>query len=252
MSNNRKIYETVEFDAWAYREGIGYEEKFLCEKYLNKDLKTLEAGTGGGRIVLEMKNLGFTSLHAYDYLPEFIEQAKKKDPTKSICFEVEDATKLSYQDCSFDQILYLEQIISSIDGADNKLKALKEAYRILKQKGTALFSFLSFEARVKEPLYMPYLAYLLAFRKLLGMNRSMQYLPWLKLGGKPNLLSLLDRQPYVYWYKMAEAYNQLKQVGFTVVAFGSSYQISQGNLYSNLEYSVNQPIKGGIYFVCTK
>lgn len=252
MSENRNIYETVEFDAWAYKEGIGYEEKFLCKKYLNKDLKTVEAGTGGGRLILEMKKLGFTSLYAYDYLPEFIAEAKKKDPTQSICFEVEDATKLSYQDCSFEQILYLQQLISSIDGDDNKLKALKEAYRILKLGGIALFSFLSFESRVREPLYIPYLVYLFAFRKLLRINRSIQYLPWLKLGGKPNFLSLLDSEPYVYWYKMSEAYNQLEQVGFKVVAFGSSYQISQGILYSDLESSVNQPIKGGIYFVCTK
>ena len=139
MNDNRNIYETVEFDNWAYREGLDYEENFLIEKYLNKDLRTLEAGTGGGRIILEMKNLGFTSLQAYDYLPGFIEQAKKKDPTGTISFEVEDATDLSYEDCSFDQILYLQQIISSIDGADHKLKALKEAYRILKQGGTALF-----------------------------------------------------------------------------------------------------------------
>ena len=252
MNDNRNIYETVEFDNWAYREGLGYEEKFLIEKYLNKDLRTLEAGTGGGRIILEMKNLGFTSLQAYDYLPGFIEQAKKKDSTGSIYFEVEDATDLSYKDCSFDQILYLQQLISSIDGADNKLKALKEAYRILKQGGTALFSFLSFESRVREPLYMPYLAYLLVFRKLLRTNRSMQYLPWLKLGGKLNFFSLLDRAPYVYWYKMQEAYTLLKQVEFEVVAFGSGYQISQGSLYSKLDSFANQPIKGGIYFVCTK
>lgn len=252
MLSNRNIYETVEFDAWAYKEGLGDDEKFLIEKYLNKDLKTLEAGTGGGRIILEMKNLGFASLQAYDYLPEFIEQAKKKDPTKSISFEVEDATNLSYEDCYFDQIIYLQQLISSIDGDDNKLKALKEAYRILNQGGTALFSFLSFEARVREPLYMPYLVYLLVFRKLLGISRSLQYLPWLKLGGKINFFSLLDREPYVYWYKMQEAYTLLKQVGFEVVAFGSSYQINQDSMYSQLESSGNQPIKGGIYFVCTK
>ena len=55
MKNNKAIYSTVEFDSWAFREGLIDTERFLIEQYLDKEGKTLEAGTGGGRILLEMK-----------------------------------------------------------------------------------------------------------------------------------------------------------------------------------------------------
>jgi hypothetical protein len=40
---------TVELDSWATRRGLTADEKYLIEKHLRK--KTLEAGTGGGRIL---------------------------------------------------------------------------------------------------------------------------------------------------------------------------------------------------------
>lgn len=252
MKDNKQIYSTVEFDAWANGEGLVHTEKYLIQKYLNKDLKTLEAGTGGGRILLEMKALGFDALYGFDYVPEFIERAKQRDSTQSIGLEVQDATCLNYEESCFDQIIYLQQIISSIEDDGDRLKALKEAYRILKSGGTALLSFLSFEARSRSPLYIPYLMYLRLLRKLRGSNRSIQYLPWLKHQDKVNFSALVDIEPYVYWYKLQEIYQLLREVGFEVVAVGSDYQIMQGRMHSSVEALANEQIKGMLAFVCKK
>jgi ubiquinone/menaquinone biosynthesis C-methylase UbiE len=252
MISSQEMFASKEFDVWACREGLSAEEKYLIEKYLKKDKKTIEAGTGAGRILLEMKELGFTFLQGYDFLPKFIEEAKKKDPSDSICFEVENAINLSYEDCSFEQILYLQQMICSIEKEDHRLKAVEEAYRILKTGGTAIFSFLSFDARYRIPMYIAYLTYLRVFRGVFARKRSIQELPYLKHGSKLDFFALLDRGPYLYWYTIKEAHQLLKKVGFEIVAISSDYQISQGKMHTSPETLKNEPIQGMIYFVCQK
>lgn len=249
--NNKEVYSTVEFDAWADRKGLNEDEKYLIVKYLNKNGKTVEAGTAGGRILLEMKDLGFQELYGYDYVPEFIEQAKQRHPSLSIYFEVQDATDLTYENSAFEQIIYLQQIVCFIEEGDKRLKAFREAYRILKNDGTALFSFLNFESRIKSP-FAVYLAYLSMWRRLSGSNRSIQYIPWLKLGGKYNFLALLDRGPYPYWYRVQEAHQILTQVGFKIVAVGSSNQIGQDKMCDDIESLKHELIAGMLYFVCKK
>lgn len=252
VSTNKEVYSTQEFARWAYGNVLLPEEKYLIETYLDKSKKTLEAGTGGGRILLEMKKLGFISLYGFDYLPEFIAVAKRRDLDCSISFEVEDATQLNYNDCSFDQVLYLGQMVSSIDDESGRLKAVQEAYRILKFGGTALFSFLNFEARVRSILCRFYVLYLQQLRKLRGSNRSIQYLPWLRYEYRPNLAALLDEGAYVYWYKIQEAYQLLREANFEIVALGSGYQINRGIVHKNPETLAREPITGMLYFVCKK
>ncbi|MEK7400336.1 MAG: class I SAM-dependent methyltransferase [Candidatus Poribacteria bacterium] len=251
-NDNKLIYSTIEFDNWANRKNLITQEKYLIETYFNKDGKTLEAGTGGGRILLEMKNMGFTSLYGFDFVPEFIEEAKRKDTTRSISFEVQDATSLSYEESFFDQVIYLQQLICFIEDDKARFKAVREAYRVLKPGGIALFSFLYFEVRRRDLKYLLYLFYIGILRKLAGSNHTIQYLPWLKLGGKFNFGSLVDRSPYVYWYKIQEAYQLLKSVGFNIVSIGSTRQITEGKMCETCEELLNEQIGGMLYFVCSK
>lgn len=252
MITNKEVYSTVDFDYWADWKDLLSTEKYLIEKYLDKKGKTLEAGTGGGRILLGMKDVGFTSLYGFDYVPELIERARQKDTTHSIDFTVQEASSLNYNSLCFDQIIYLQQMICLIETETVRLKALKEAYRILNIGGTALFSFLNFDARIRNPVYLPYLVYLSLLRKLRLSNRSIQYLPWLKLGGKVNLSSLTDTKPYVYWYKIKEIYQILREINFEVVALGSAYQISKERMHISPETLVKEPIEGMLYLVCKK
>jgi SAM-dependent methyltransferase len=250
--SNESLYTNELFDAWAYREGLTQSETYLIETFLNPTKRTVEAGTAGGKILFGMKDLGFQDLHGFDYIPGFIEQAQKRNIDNFIDFQVQDATALQYQNDSFDQILYLQQIVSSIESAVGRNKSIEEAYRILKPGGKALFSFLSFESRLNSSLYSAYLNYLKVFRAISGNKSSSQYLPWLKLGNKFNFSSLLDRKPYVYWYKISEAHELLCSKGFTVKLMGSDIQISQGELVESLNKMLEFPLKGMIYFVAEK
>jgi ubiquinone/menaquinone biosynthesis C-methylase UbiE len=250
--SNKELYSGVEFSTWLDLEALFPAEQYLIENYLNPDLRTVEAGVNGGRILLKMQEMGFTSLAGFDYVPELIERAISRNPSRSIDFEVGDAISLAYADSSFDQIVYLQQIICLIENDRDRLQALREAFRILKPGGTGLFSFLSFESRSSKLSYASYLAYLKTIRKLRGDELSIQYLPWMKLGGKLNINAILDRSPYTYWYRVAEIYNTLKSVGFEIVAIGTDPQISADDLKATARELLTEQLSGMLYVVVEK
>lgn len=252
MIDNRTIFSTVEFDSWAQRTRLIPAERYLIRNYLDKSCRTLEAGVGGGRILLAMKQMGFESLYGFDYVPELVREAKSKDVSESIVFEVGDAVRLAYQDCSFDQIIYLQQVLCLIEEEESRLQALMEACRILKPGGIALFSFLSLEGRRSNVTHRAYSVYLSLFRKLSRSGRCAQSTPWLRLGGKVNRGALLDRGPYVYWYRLEEICGLLRQVGFQTVAIGSTHQINRRTMLDHPEALGNEPIEGILYIVGRK
>jgi SAM-dependent methyltransferase len=251
-NTNKDLYSGVEFATWLDRQTLFPEETYLIQKYLQPNLKTVEAGTNGGRILLNMQEMGFNNLAGFDHVPELIERAIDRDPQRQIDFQVRDAIALSYPDNSFDQIIYLQQIICLIESAADRFKAIQEAYRILTTGGTGLFSFLSFESRSAKFVYASYLTYLRIIRKLRGDNRSIQNLPWLTLGGKFNPQSIVDRPPYTYWYRVSEIYNILQSVGFEIVAIGTDPQISADRMNTTDLQLLAAQISGMLYIVVKK
>jgi ubiquinone/menaquinone biosynthesis C-methylase UbiE len=252
MSTNKIIYNTVEFLNWSQRLKLLEEEKILIQKYLIKNLNTLEAGTAGGRILLEMKHMGYASLHGFDFVESFIEEAIKKDADNKISFTVQDASNLNYVDESFDQAIYLQQIISSIEDPLKRELALKESYRILKKGGTILFSFLSFDSKKKSILSKLFFLNLLLIRFLIKNKHSIQYLPWLKHSGKINWNSLLDKGPYNYWFKIEEVHKLLETVGFSIIAIGYPKNILENEMKVSFKELQDSNCQGHIYFVCKK
>lgn len=252
MRSNQEVFGTVEFDTWAHRTALIPAERFLLERYLEKTGRTLEAGTGGGRLLFALQALGFSSLSGFDVVPRLLDEARKRDATRSIRFELQDAASLQYADASFDQIMYLQQVVCLIEEERSRRAALQEAYRVLRAGGTALFSFLSFEARIGNRLYRSYLTYLRVFRAIRRSRRPLQYLPWLKLGGRFNPGALLDAGPYVYWYRLEEICRLLADVGFEIAAIGSTRQILEARLQTSPEALSREPIEGMLYIVARK
>jgi 2-polyprenyl-3-methyl-5-hydroxy-6-metoxy-1,4-benzoquinol methylase len=250
--DHQKVYTTQDFSPWAYSDGLVDSERYVIDRYLDRNKSTIEAGTAGGRILLAMQKMGFTSLYGYDFVPEFIEVAKQRDVSKTINYEVQDATQLTYSDGFFEQIIYLQQILSNIEDRDSRFKAFKEAYRILKPGGIALFSFLNFQDRKQGKASSLYLKYINLLRKISGAKTSIQYLSRMKLGGKINYSALFDRGPYMYWYGLEEAYQTLTDFNFQVIAIGSDYQIKEGIMPATLDLLTNRPLNGMLYFVCRK
>ena len=250
--DNKYIYTVSEFNSWAYREGLIDAEIFLIDNYLDKTKKTLEAGTAGGRILFSMLEKGFSDLHGYDFVPEFIAQAKKRDNRNLINFSVEDATSLNYTDNSFEQIVYLQQIVCFLGSYDKAKKAIEEAYRILEKGGIALFSFCDYKDRIKQPLYFLLVQYLKIFRVISRSKFSSQHLPWFKLSGKPNWKLFLDKEPYNYWFNSYEAYELLRKTGFSIKGIASQKQINEKKLIINYKSFEKIDHTDMLYFVCEK
>jgi SAM-dependent methyltransferase len=254
LIDNKGLFATTEFKLWAERQHLTPAEEFLIRTYLNRTAKTLEAGTGAGRILLEMKALGFKDLHGFDLVHSLIVRAKTKHYSNGISFEVHDATSLGYKTSTFDQVIYLQQVICFIEDAALRLAALKEAYRVLKPGGIALFSFLAFESRIRRIAYIPLLAYLWLIRQLNRTEQSIQYLPWLRRGDTFNWGSLIDARPYVYWYRAREICELLEQAGFQIKALGSDPQIEKGMLRDHCGLSARERgiVRGMLYLVCER
>jgi SAM-dependent methyltransferase len=251
-SDSREIFAGPELKHWAEEEGLYPPEKFLLGQYFHSDRSTLEAGTGGGRILRALAHRGFTELSGFDNVPELIHQAGLKEPSQRMAFSVQDARMLTYADSSFEQLIYLQQVLCFITDAEGRQKAVSEAYRILKPGGVALFSFLSMESRLQSALYRTLIGYLCCFRTLTRRQRSQQHMPWLWVANRFNISALLDRAPYAYWYRCEEAANLLLHQQFRILGIGTRTQTDQKRFCESLEDFRRSPKGGMLYIVCQK
>ena len=252
MLSNREVYGSVEFESWARRADIEPAEAYLFRNYLDPGGRTVEAGIGGGRLLFSLGDLGFTHLYGFDFVPEFVQAARVRDGDHRLKLSAQDATRLGYLDASFDQIIYLQQVISLIENPQGRRHAMEEAIRVLRPGGVALFSFLSHEVRSQAMNYRLFSTYLRALRLVRGARRSRQMWPWLRLGGRFNFRSLYDAGPYVYWYRADEAVGELQSVGFKVRGVASRLQIEKGRLCKSAEELLQEPMEGALYCVCFK
>jgi SAM-dependent methyltransferase len=218
---NKDVFSTEATVAvWASRDELGPTESFLIERYLDKGRSTLEAGTGAGRILRAMLEMGYGSLTGFDYVPAMITAAQANDRTGTIRFDVQDATRLDYADGAFGQVVYLQQVICFIEDPAERTRAMQEAFRVLDDDGVAVFSFLSWEARLTDPKYRMLMRLLQIQRRVRRSRIDIQDQPLLRLGKGWNARALVDQKPHVHWYTMDEAQAQLGDAGFSILAAG--------------------------------
>jgi SAM-dependent methyltransferase len=252
MEDHRTVFGTVERQYWAEAAGLKPDERALIERYLERNASTVEAGTGGGRILVEMSKLGFTSLAGFDFVPELVAQARRADPTGQIRFEVADATRLDFPDARFDQVLCLQQLLSAIEDAGDRERLIREAHRILRPGGVALVSVLPYEVRALSARHRPFLLYLRALRRLRRDDRPKQALPRLRMRGRPNPAALHDAGPHVYWYRAEEIEHELTGAGFEVIAIGSTPQVLAGRMPATAAALRGVRLEGALYVVCRR
>ncbi|PIZ82260.1 MAG: class I SAM-dependent methyltransferase, partial [Parcubacteria group bacterium CG_4_10_14_0_2_um_filter_41_6] len=82
----------------------------------DKNYKILEAGCGGGRIIYELKKMGYINLSGFDVVKNLINAAEKKQESEKIInFSLQNAVNLNYPNNNFDFLIYLQQIICFIE-----------------------------------------------------------------------------------------------------------------------------------------
>lgn len=109
----------------AYRESVK-----MMKPFLNKNMDVLEIGCGTGQISF-LLNRYVRMLIASDYSEKMIEKARKRSKCNNIEFRVEDGTKLSFKDESFNALV-IANVLHIVPDSDS---ILREARRVLKNDG---------------------------------------------------------------------------------------------------------------------
>ncbi|MGH9947526.1 MAG: class I SAM-dependent methyltransferase [Pyrinomonadaceae bacterium] len=137
---NRGTYEQP--DVRAYYQALA--TLFECEKVLFAklspaitDSKILDIGVGGGRTTKYLLEIS-RDYTGVDYVAQFAEETSKKYPNaKILCSDARDLKE--FGDQTFDFVLFSYNGLDYVSNED-RLKALKEIYRVLKRGGMFMFS----------------------------------------------------------------------------------------------------------------
>lgn len=141
------IIQSFEHAVQSYREathqvGLWESEKYVFKKYFNTEDKILDIGCGTGRTTFGLYELGYKHLIGLDLSPHMTNEALRiRDQFgMNIDFFQGDATKLSYDDHSFDHALFSFNGFMQIPKKENRVQALKEIHRVSKTDGHYIFT----------------------------------------------------------------------------------------------------------------
>ena len=122
--------------------GLWNSEKIIFEKYIKKEDKILDIGCGAGRTTINLFKNGYKNIIGLDLSTNLINYAKSysQENKLDINFVNGDATKLEYDDNTFDAVIFSFNGMQCIPGKKNRDNVLKEVYRVLKPNGVYIFT----------------------------------------------------------------------------------------------------------------
>ncbi len=122
--------------------GLWKSEEYIFDKYFEKDRSILDIGCGTGRTTFGLYKRGYDHIVGLDLSPSMVEEARKisEENGVDIKFIVGDATDLKFEDGSFDYALFSFNGIMQIPQKKNRIKALSEIRRVLKEGGIFIFT----------------------------------------------------------------------------------------------------------------
>ncbi|MFV0498764.1 MAG: class I SAM-dependent methyltransferase [Bacilli bacterium] len=121
------------------RVGLWDSEKDIILKYAKKNDHILDMGCGAGRCAFGIEKLGFKSIDAIDFSPAMIQEAININTSK-INFEVDDCTNIQKESNYYGFIIFSFNGLMQIPKSSNRVQALKELYRVLKNGGILVFT----------------------------------------------------------------------------------------------------------------
>lgn len=122
--------------------GLWKSEKYLIEKYFNKNNKILDMGCGAGRTTIAMIQLGFTNTVGRDFSTNMIDTARKiaLEMNLKIDFKKDNCLNIHNKDNEFDGAIFSFNGLMQIPNKDNRVLALKELLRVVKPQSYIFFT----------------------------------------------------------------------------------------------------------------
>ena len=176
---NKKIWDLY---APVYERAMRSDRRIymrICKRICRvvKDMEVLELATGPGLIAKQIAPSA-RRMVATDYSEGMIREAAKGDCPENLSFEVADATKLPYQDHSFDAVI----IANALHIIPEPEKALAEIDRVLKPAGILIApNFVEHEAGFASRIWSGILK--IAGIRFAHQWTGQEYVDWLESNG---------------------------------------------------------------------
>ena len=130
------------YEEAAQTIGLWESEEKIFQRLFQKEDTILELGCGVGRIAIGLYELGYRNILATDYAKNMIKKARHlaKILNYSIPFRQCNARDLEFEDDVFDGLIFGFNGLMQIPQKEERIKAMKEMYRVLKGNGYAVFT----------------------------------------------------------------------------------------------------------------
>lgn len=113
------------------------EAELVAEFFPTPPARVLDLGCGAGRTTGDLARRGYEVV-AIDLAPRLLEAARVRYP--ALDFRVMDATALTFEDESFDALLFSYNGIDCIHPVAGRRRAMAEAFRVLRPGGHFILS----------------------------------------------------------------------------------------------------------------
>jgi SAM-dependent methyltransferase len=131
------------YEEAARRIGLWASEELVFRKcFQDQKTEILELGCGVGRISFSLWMLGYGNLTASDVSIKMVRRALniQKERKSEINFLQSDATQLSFDNNSFDGVIFGFNGLMQIPHRENRKKAMQECFRVLRPNGKFVFT----------------------------------------------------------------------------------------------------------------
>ncbi|WP_269522890.1 class I SAM-dependent methyltransferase [Coraliomargarita parva] len=126
----------------AARVGLWESEEKIFTRLFQQADSILELGCGAGRIAFGLHELGYRNILATDYSRQMVKQARHMAEVLeyAIPMQVADATRLPFEDNLFDGAIFGFNGLMQIPKAENREKALREIFRVIRPGAWFVFT----------------------------------------------------------------------------------------------------------------